>query len=241
MGYSLDQSFCIEHINESQDNGGGSADAHAKFDFPSPCTVKDALTRFFDLHGVVKHSTLSQLLPYVTDATQKAWLRTLLAEDNRAAFKTFVVDGGKTLCHLLTNGGELSSCKVPLADFFHVLPFLQPRYYTISSSSSCYPHTVHITVSITEFTVANGSRKLKGVCSGYLQRLIPGSSSAAACRVFVRPSTFRLPKQLSTPIVLIGPGDDSPFLMANSPFLDHTHHLLTPLPLSTLRATCYNT
>ena len=223
MDYSLDQSFYIEHINESQENGGNSADDKAKFDFPSPCTVKDALTRFFDLHGVVKQSTLSQLLPYVMDADQKTWLRNLLSEENRAAFKAFVVDGGKTLCQLLTNGGELSSCKIPLADFLHVLPFLQPRYYTISSSSSCYPHTVHITVSVTEFAVANGSRKHKGVCSGYLQRLLPGSSSGAACRVFVRPSTFRLPKQLSTPIVMIGPGTHPhPSLSLYIP----SHHIL---------------
>ena len=181
---------------------------------------------------MVKHSTLSQLLPYVADATQQAWLRSLLSEENRAAFKAFVVDGGKTLCHLLINGGELSSCKVPLADFLHVLPFLQPRYYTISSSSSCYPNTVHITVSITEFAVANGSRKLKGVCSGYLQRLLPGSASpAAACRVFVRPSTFRLPKLLSTPIVMIGPGD-RPDRQLPSP-----HQL--PLSLATIHTVCH--
>lgn len=41
----------------------------------------------------------------------------------------------------------------------------------------------------------------KGLCSSYLQRLIPHKST---CRVFVRPSTFKLPKLLSTPIIMIG-------------------------------------
>jgi NADPH-ferrihemoprotein reductase len=197
QGYVLDESFYVEPVDA----------ADAKYDFPSPCTVKDVLSRFYDLHGALKQNTLKQLVPYVADGQQKDWLKALLADDNRAAFKKTFQEGGRSICDLLVNGGELSSCKVPLADLLHILPFMQPRYYTISSSSSCHPNTVHITVSVTEFA-ANG-RKLKGLCSSYLQQLMPGASSstrAAACRVFVRPSSFRLPKLLSTPIVMIGPG-----------------------------------
>ena len=198
LGYTLDQAFYVEPVD--------AGDHDLKYDFPTPCTVQDALTRFFDIHGAVKHATLTQLLPYVSDPQQQAWLKGLLAEDNRAAFKAFAVESCKSVASLLVNGGELSSCKVPLADFLHIVPFVQPRYYTISSSSSVHPHRVHITVSVTQFKSAQG-RAVKGLCSGYLQKLVPGVSAAApACRVFVRPSTFRLPKQLSTPVVMIGPG-----------------------------------
>lgn len=41
----------------------------------------------------------------------------------------------------------------------------------------------------------------KGLCSSYLQGLIPHKST---CRIYVRPSTFKLPKQTSTPIIMIG-------------------------------------
>jgi NADPH-ferrihemoprotein reductase len=61
----------------------------------------------------------------------------------------------------------------------------------------------------------------RGVCSSFLQALEPpvtngggkrldesGSRRGAwpSCRVFVRPSSFRLPKDPKTPIVMIGPG-----------------------------------
>lgn len=108
LGFSLDQAFYVEPVD--------AADADMKFDFPTPCTVRDALTRFFDIHGAVKHATLAQLLPYVADPQQQAWLKALLAEDNRAAFKAFAAEGCKSVADLLVNGGELSSCKVPLAD-----------------------------------------------------------------------------------------------------------------------------
>jgi NADPH-ferrihemoprotein reductase len=44
--------------------------------------------------------------------------------------------------------------------------------------------------------------KLKGLCSGFLQSLQPNQR----CRVFVRPSSFRLPTDLSVPVIMIGPG-----------------------------------
>lgn len=103
---------------------------------------------------------------------------------------------------LLTN--ELSSCKIPFSDLLHIVPYIQPRYYTISSSSSCHPDNVHITVSITEYVLPCGQKIFTGLASGYLKRL--QQQQHAACRVFVRASSFRLPASLATPIVMIGPG-----------------------------------
>lgn len=134
LGYPLNQPYELEHLA----NGKESVD-----EFPCPFTARDALTRFFDIHGLSRASTLVQLLPYISDPTQKDWLRNLVAKDNRAAFKKYIEGGGKTIFELLTN--ELSSCKIPLEDFMHIIPSMQPRYYTISSSSSCYPDSVHIT------------------------------------------------------------------------------------------------
>jgi hypothetical protein len=55
-------------------------------------------------------------------------------------------------------------------------------------------------VSVTEMSFSSG-KKVKGLCSSYLQNLVPNQST---CRAFVRPSTFKLPKSLSTPIIMIG-------------------------------------
>ena len=84
----------------------------------------------------------------------------------------------------------------------HILPTMQPRYYTISSSSSVHPDRVHITVSVTDFKLPSG-RRFRGLTSSYLQGLQGGRDS---CRVFVRASTFKLPKNMKTPITMIGPG-----------------------------------
>lgn len=143
---------------------------------------------------------MHHLLPYVSDNRQKEWLSNLLAKDNRDQFKALITTPCRSIVSLFQN--ELSSCQIPLADLLHILPHMQPRYYTISSSSSRYPGVVHITVSITEYKTEKGTM-FKGVTSAYIQNLVPNQSK---CRIFVRPSSFRLPKKLSTPIVMIGPG-----------------------------------
>lgn len=194
QGYNLDQTIRIEAIAGAED------EAEFKQTFPNPCTVREALSLYFDLQGPVKQALLKHLVPYVTDRQQSVWLMDLLNKDNRNALKKLSEEDGKTLVDLLSN--ELSSCKVPLSDLLHIVPHIQPRYYTISSSSSCHPHHVHITVSITEYLLKSG-RTFVGLTSGFLKDLQPGSRS---CRVFVRASSFRLPATLSTPIVMIGPG-----------------------------------
>jgi len=167
--------------------------------FPTPCTIREAITLYFDIQGPPRHATVEALIPYVEDANQKKWLVNLCAPANRNAFQEFIHINGKSLTELLTN--ELSSCKIPLSDFFHIAPHMQPRYYTISSSSSVHPRSIHITVSVLESRLTCG-KVVRGVCTSYLDGLNPGSR----CRIFVRPSSFRLPQDHSIPITMIGPG-----------------------------------
>jgi NADPH-ferrihemoprotein reductase len=152
---------------------------------------------------------------------------------------------------------ELRSCKLPLSDLLHIAPYIQPRYYTISSSSSVYPNTVHITVRLTEFPAkttnssssdssscnssssSNSSSSARmeftGLASGFFKRICeqgadyldsrdttraatPPSESSfvprigkkdvvlSTCRVFVRPTAFRLPPSLETPVIMVGVG-----------------------------------
>lgn len=190
QGYPLDESYYMDHTDGDK----------GKDDFPSPFTARDVLTRFLDIKGIPSVFTLTQLIPYVTDAAQKQGLRNLLSKDKRSELHKMIEAGGRSISDLLSSGGELSSCKIPLRDFMHIIPHIQPRYYTISSSSSCFPDSIHITVSVTEF---GSVLRRKGLCSGYLQGLEAGKST---CRVFVRPSTFKLPTEVSTPIIMIGPG-----------------------------------
>ena len=105
---------------------------------------------------------------------------------------------------------DLPSCKPAIDHLLELLPRLQPRFYSISSSSKVHKGTVHITAVVVEYDTPTGRRN-NGVCTKWLQPMIPedgDSDEAVVYRVpvYVRRSQFRLPNRVQTPVIMIGPG-----------------------------------
>lgn len=150
QGYPA-EAFTVEPLADDDD----AAFKHA---FPVPCTASSALGLYFDIRGSPSIALLRSLLPYVQDDAQKRWLAGLLDKSARAKLKAYLEAHACCVASLLLPelGGELSSARIPLCDLLHLLPALQPRYYTISSSSSVHPTTVHVTVSVTQFKTPGG-------------------------------------------------------------------------------------
>lgn len=170
--------------------------------YPNPCSISDLFTLYLDIHGQLRHATLKALERFVNAEEERAWLHGLL--QHKDALKKFCEQENASLFMVLLQ--YLPTTRLPLVDFLHLVAPIQPRYYTISSSSSLHPHTIHATVSITEYEVQGSrgeKRVFQGLCTGYLSRLASGYDKL---RVFVRASTFRLPKTLQPPVLLIGPG-----------------------------------
>ncbi len=183
MDYNLDSAF--ELIAE-------------KATFPTPCTVREALTRYLDLSGIPRRTTLGQLAAFTQNPQEGDRLRQLASKQGREEYNRFVVQEGRSLAELVTE--TFPSVKIPLNHLVALAPHLQPRYYTISSSSSLHPAHVHATVAVTRDEPRPGRVHL-GVCSSYLAN--PATTRA---RIFIRPSSFRLPADPATPIILVGPG-----------------------------------
>lgn len=184
QSYDLSRSFVLE---------GGKAL------FPTPCTVKEALTCYIDLKGIPRRSTLAQLAPFARNPKQLERLSFLASKEGRQEYHTFVEQAGRCLFELMTE--TFPSLQIPLDHLINLAPRLQPRYYTISSSSSAHPTSIHVTVAVTQATLPEGRGVHTGVCSGFLAK-----PSTRSIRCFVRPSSFRLPANPLTPIILVGPG-----------------------------------
>jgi sulfite reductase (NADPH) flavoprotein alpha-component len=88
------------------------------------------------------------------------------------------------------------------AEFLRLLKPLQHRAYSISSSDSQYPDSVHLTVASVRYD-AHG-RQHKGVCSTYLADLVDQDGEV---RIFFTPNNnFRVPADDSLPMIMVGPG-----------------------------------
>jgi FAD binding domain len=96
-----------------------------------------------------------------------------------------------------------SSVRIPLAAVLSVLPRLQPRLYSISSSSVTSPDLVEISVGVVH-AVTNEGVHMAGVCSNYLARLKAGVDRV---KISIRTSSFRAPKDIiSTPMIMVAAG-----------------------------------
>lgn len=86
-------------------------------------------------------------------------------------------------------------------EFVAALKKIQPRLYSISSSPRAHRDKVQLTVSIVRY--ASNNHISEGLCSAFLA----DRAITAALPIYVHTNTsFRLPTDLTTPIIMVGPG-----------------------------------
>lgn len=193
LGFDLDMWFTLEATDQQAPPPAPP--------FPVPCSVRDALTHFCDLHGAPRKELVAELAPFAASADERAAMRALAHRDGKARWAETVAGPQRSVVELLQ---LFPSLRLPLGAFLELAPRLMPRAYTIASSALVHPASVHVCARVVDTPKPGGdaSRRLRGVCSTFLARAQPG----ATMRVYVRPSTFRLPSDVSVPVVLVGPG-----------------------------------
>ncbi len=192
LGVGMDSVFTI------------STRGNRRLNMPSPCSVEDLLINFADINSLVRGKFAAILSSYTDDAAEKAKLL------------SYATDAKDEFADLKYNWVELLEAfpgvKVPFAHLIEMVPRLQHRFYTISSSSKVQPRRIAVTVSRFVKDKPEG-RKHIGVCSDQLCRTVlvekkeeQEQKSATKLVVFVRGSSFRLPVRAGTPVIMIGPG-----------------------------------
>ncbi|KAI8608128.1 hypothetical protein BC830DRAFT_1234213 [Chytriomyces sp. MP71] len=220
----------LEGIVRLKANPANRQSAMAKTPFPNPCTVRVALTHYLAITTPVKQHQLEVLAKYAGDEGQRARVYEIV--DDRALFVEAVDTPQKTLAEVLE---DFPSIQIPLQVVLgELLPPIVVRYYSISSSSKKEPTIVSITAVGVRYALPakplqpNTSAKAtirykEGLVTSYVSRLhhktsgLPVTQRAADetyphphltthVPLFIRTSSFRLPRDSSAPIIMIGPG-----------------------------------
>ncbi|KAF5278426.1 hypothetical protein FQA39_LY05915 [Lamprigera yunnana] len=163
------------------------------------CSLRELFLRFLDITTPPPPNLLQHFASIATEEVDQIRL-TQLATDS-AAYEDWRHWRFPNLLEVLE---EFPSVK-PIAPLLITqLPILQPRFYSISSSPSLYKHRIHLTVAVVVYKTEDGAGPVHyGVCSNYLQDL----SIDSQMYIFVRSAqNFYLPKDLMTPVILVGPG-----------------------------------
>lgn len=176
------------------------ADPAAAVELPGPGTVplEEALHRHLDLTRITP-----ALLRLVAERTGDRALKKLLRPDNRGELAQWT--WSRQAVDVLAE----HPVRAEAADWAALLPRLQPRLYSISSSPLTDPALLRLTVSVVRFENRQG-RPRKGVASTFLA----DAGQDSPVPVFVRRTDrFRPPADPATPMVMVGPGTGvAPFL-----------------------------
>jgi sulfite reductase alpha subunit-like flavoprotein len=75
---------------------------------------------------------------------------------------------------------DFPSAKIPLEYIPDMFPELQPRQYSISSSSKFHPSQIHLTVAIVRYKTKL-QKPRRGVCTKWMSGLRSGKTTSILC------------------------------------------------------------
>lgn len=201
-------------------------DATAKLPFPSPTTYDAAVRYHMEICAPVSRQFVSQLAAFSPNDNIKAEMAKIGSDKDY--FQDEVYSKNYNIAQLLeflSQGQKWE--KIPFSLFMEGLHKIQPRYYSISSSSLVQKDKISITAVVESIEIPGAPNVVKGVTTNYLLALkqkqhgdphpdphgldyaITGPRNkydGIHVPVHVRHSNFKLPSDPSKPIIMVGPG-----------------------------------
>ncbi|KAL2842677.1 hypothetical protein BJY01DRAFT_248942 [Aspergillus pseudoustus] len=197
-------------------------DGVSQLPIPTPTTYDAAARYYLDIAGPVSRQFLQTCARFAADQQQKEVLAKL--GDNKEYFAELVSSRMLNIAELIeTISPDNPACGIPFAMLIEGMRALQPRYYSISSSSLVQESQVAIT-AVVESTKFDG-RWFKGVATNYIlgfkqqkcgEKPAMGNTAYAlsgprgkyklSVAAHIRQSHFRLPADISRSIIMVGPG-----------------------------------
>lgn len=199
-----------------------SLDSTVSVPFPTPITYGAVIRHHLEISGPISRQTLLSISSFAPTEEVKA--KCIALGSDRAQFANEIHARCYNLADALLVLSEGRAWKdVPFVFLIELISSLQPRYYSISSSSSTEKSKIHITAVVE--TEKLNDVMVTGVTTNLLKHIEveqQGEKDNLSCHydlqgpskkfsnyklpIHVRRSTFKLPSNPSTPIILVGPG-----------------------------------
>lgn len=200
-------------------------DGSSRSKIPSPTTLEMVFRHHLEICGPLARKVVLNLAQFAPTNEAKAMLLDLCQDRKR--YELFTATTHVTLARLLKFASHIQPwSSLPLSFVLENVSSLQPRYYSISSSSVISPRRVAITALVVNQVVpgAQGSSAtIQGLTSNYLlsaselatsanvptptyHRSVDDGSRNLKILAHVRKSKFKLPITSSTPLVMICAG-----------------------------------
>lgn len=212
FGFELDSWFELDY------EGDNTAQ---QLPFPTPCTVRTALTGFLEMR-TVSREFVRVASRFVSVECERDLLENLSSIDGSATFYTQFVEQHKCIADLIAIAPSL---KLPFEVFVCIAPPIKPRLYSITSSPLICPRTIDIAMSLGPQVECS-----TGKSASYLKHLMQSEHNGRETflRAFIISTPFKLPKDASAPIIMIANGIGVGLMRALLQQREHEWKLLQP-------------
>ncbi|GAB9471674.1 Nadph-cytochrome p450 [Globisporangium polare] len=204
LGFDLDtwiELYFDRHLHEHQQRLHQNPN---QLPFLTPCTVRTALSEFLELNTVTREF-LRVASGFVSNDSERDLLEQLASTDGSAAFTDQFVKQNKGILQLLDLAPSL---KIPFEVFVNITPVIKPRLYSIACSPQRNPREIELGVNL------GRPAEKHGVSVAFLRKLtltLLGSnnnnrSTGVMLRAFIVRSLFRVPSDMTSPMIMIANG-----------------------------------
>ncbi|KAF1985067.1 hypothetical protein K402DRAFT_405535 [Aulographum hederae CBS 113979] len=227
-GKEVDRFLRVTGIDSKRDKviAVKGLDPTAKVPFPSPTTYEAVVRYHMEICAPVSRQFIATLAPFSPNDSIKEEMTKMGSDKDYFQQKVSNLSVNiSQLLEILSNGEAWS--KIPFSLFIEGLHKIQPRYYSISSSSMVQKDKISITAVVESVEKPGAPHIVKGVTTNYLLALkqkqhgdpepdpygmnyaLNGPRNkydGVHVPVHVRHSNFKLPSDPSKPVIMVGPG-----------------------------------
>ncbi|OAX77602.1 NADPH-cytochrome P450 reductase [Emergomyces africanus] len=200
-------------------------DVTAKVPFPAPTTYDAVMRYHMEICGPVSRQFIASLATFAPDEASRNELKRLGSDKDY--FQEKIASQYMNIAQALQSVTSLPFSDVPFSLLIEGIPKIQPRYYSISSSSLVQKNKISVTAIVESLRIPGATHNLKGVTTNYLLALkqkqhgdpnpdphgltyaINGPRNkydGIHVPVHVRHSNFKLPSDPAKPVIMVGPG-----------------------------------
>lgn len=194
---------------------------------PSPTSLDALFGHYLEICAPVSREAIAYLIQFAPTQSAKEFLARF--SGSKEAYAEFLSANYVTLGRLLSHSanGEGAWSSLPLSFVVEILPAMQPRYYSISSSSVVQPRQAAITAVVSDTLFSGSDERIPGLSTNYMLALKESLQTSAqphprgltymlqgpqdalqGGKLFahIRKSTFKLPTLGSQPLVMVAAG-----------------------------------
>lgn len=205
-----------------------------KIKIPTPTTMEALFKYYLEVCAPVSRDVLLNLVQFAPNESAKRFINSL--SSNKSTFSDYLSRTHLTLGRLLHLAidckPEVTWSGLPLSLVIESLPPIQPRYYSISSSSVISPRYSSISALVSKTSLPNNHESfIHGVTSNYLRALhranhisLSHNEQLNDCSIYdipdtnngpngeiklyaqIRRSKFKLPANATIPIIMVAAG-----------------------------------